>query len=227
MKKILISLIAILLVTGCSFSLNDAENKEDNTLEEKVEFAEYKVGDKVQVKLNNNLTEIFYVLRDTDKTEENIILFAEKNIGYSAFNNDYSEGNDFEGSLIQTKLKSLTAEWTNINDVRLITVDEIKSTGLTTVQQCGPTENDKCDVINNDSWLLYSGELYWTMTKVNDFNGVANNKTRYVYYVDSYGTITSHIVGYEPGSDNNKYGTAFTNFGIRPVIEISKEYVTK
>ena len=39
------------------------------------------------------------------------------------------------------------------------------------------------------------------------------------------GMLQGDIVGYAPGSQWNLDGTFFSNFGIRPVIVISKEYV--
>ena len=77
--------------------------------------------------------------------------------------------------------------------------------------------------INKNSFLLEPDEndtnkMYWTMTKVSpsDLTGNTNN---YVYFVDLSGCIEINIVGYK---DDQK---SFENYGIRPVIEISKNYV--
>ena len=87
--------------------------------------------------------------------------------------------------------------------------------------------------VKENTFLLYPGkdfetyhlyEFYWTMTKDDDLD-VTGNTNRYVYYVDMSGSIDSHIVGYKPGGEWNPDGNFFTNFGIRPVIVISKEYV--
>lgn len=198
-------------------NISSEQSKEEVQEEEKEEFAAYNIGDQVAVQLNDSDTETFYVLKQSSTTEEFVTLFAPKNIGTSAFNNDLTDGNEYHGSLIESKLNELTTSWTNVKEKRLITVDEIVATGLTSKQQCGPSENDVCDFINEDSWLN-SNEIYWTMTK-------ATNDERYVYHVGSGGAIDIHIVGYEPGGKWNENGTLFANFGIRPVIKISKNYV--
>ena len=121
-----------------------------------------------------------------------------------------------------------------MKEKRLITVDEIKSTGLTEVQN-----EDRCQAIEGscpadytyikeNTFLLYPDqyhetfktyEMYWTMTKVED-------STTHVYHVDLSGGIDRSIVGYEPGSEWNKDGKTFENFGIRPVSVIAKKFVS-
>lgn len=199
-------------------------NSSNNTKEE-ISYNSYNIGDKVAVKLNDSTVLNFYVLKDSSKSDEFVTLFAEKNIGTSAFNTDYTDGNEYKGSLIESKLNELTSSWTNVKEKRLITVDEINATGLTTKEQCGPSENDLCDTVNANSWLKYNDEFYWTMTKAESNGNVQYDEGRYIYYVDLSGSITGHIVGYKPGGEWNKNGNFFDNFGIGPVIEISKKYI--
>ncbi len=210
------------MIKNDSSNANNIVSNEKNKI--KKEYKAYKTGDKVTIKLNNTLQQTFYVLEDSSSIDKNITLFSEKNIGTGAFNEDYSDGNEYSGSLIESKLKELTNTWENINSARLITIDEIKATGLTNKEQCGPSEDILCDTIVQDSWLLYQDEIYWTMTKATSDGNIQYDEGRYVYYI-SNGVIQGHIVGYKPGSEWNKNGTAFENFGIRPVIEISKEYI--
>ena len=192
---------------------NVLKSKEEN----QKEYKEYTTGAEVKVKLNESTIQSFYVLQNSGSSSSKVTLFSQKNIGTSAFNNNIKDGNDFEGSLIQKILNSLTADWINAKSIRLITVDEIKNTGETYKEQCGPSVEDQCDAIKNNSWLIYGQEMYWTMSKVTD-ESISNNTNRYVYYVDLNREITPHIVSEENSS-------AFTNFGIRPVIEISKDYI--
>lgn len=203
---------------------NNINTSKDNN-EKEAKYKSYNIGDKVTVKLNDSTESTFYVLKQSSETDENVTLFAEKNIGTSAFNTDYTDGNEYKGSLIESKLNELTSTWTNVKEKRLITVDEINATGLTTKEQCGPSENDLCDTVKANSWLIYNDEFYWTMTKAESNGNVKYDEGRYIYYVDLGGSITGHIVGYKPGGEWNKNGNFFDNFGIRPVIEISKKYI--
>ncbi len=207
---------------------NSAEKKQEskNASINENKYNTYKIGDKVVIKLNDYLEQSFYVLKNSSSEEDNVTLFSEKNIGTSAFNNDYSDGNEFNGSLIQSKLNELTSSWTNVKEKRLVTVDELKQTGLTTKEQCGPS-NEICETINGNSWLKHQSEMYWTMTKAISSDNTQYDDGKYVYYVDLNGVITGSIVGYSVGSEWNKDGNAFKNYGIRPVIEISKKYITE
>ncbi|MDO5003800.1 MAG: hypothetical protein Q4E39_06220 [bacterium] len=214
-------------ITPNSNNTSNNTNKESNqnSNEKVIKYNAYNVGDKVTAKLNDSIESTFYVLKQSSETDENVTLFAEKNIGTSAFNTDFTDGNEYKGSLIESKLNELTTSWTNIKEKRLITVDEINATGLTNKERCGPSENDLCDTVKENSWLKYKNEFYWTMTKAESNGNIQYDKGKYIYYVDLGGSITGHIVGYKPGGEWNENGTAFDNFGIRPVIEISKEYI--
>lgn len=237
-KMFYITLVLVVCVVfagiGCFYlgtkfgeNSNNVDNKEVNN--KKTEYKNYSVGDKVTVKLGKNLEENFYVLKNSNEGEEIITLFAEKNIGNSAFNNDYSEGNEYKGSLIENKLNELTNTWTNVKVKRLITVDEIKATGLieTVVEDRGASfgisNPMEYTYINKNSFLLEPDEndtnkMYWTMTKVSP-SDLTDDTNNYVYLVGISGCIEAHIVGYK---DNQN---AFKNYGIRPVIEISKDYI--
>ena len=237
-KMFYITLVLVVCVVfagiGCFYlgtkfgeNSNNVDNKEVNN--KKTEYKSYNVGDKVTVKLGKNLEENFYVLKNSNEDEEIITLFAEKNIGNSAFNNDYSKGNKYRGSLIENKLNELTNTWTNVKVKRLITVGEIKATGLieTVVEDRGASLGISNPVeytyINKNSFLLEPDEndtnkMYWTMTKVSP-SDLTDDTNNYVYLVGISGCIEAHIVGYK---DNQN---AFKNYGIRPVIEISKDYI--
>lgn len=229
---ILVVVLVIMVIGLASYIVYDKvlDSKSDTIKADKT-IKSYKIGDKVTVKLNDSLEKIFYVLSDSSEDEEDITLFAEKNIGNSAFNNNYTDGNDYEDSLIESKLNELTSSWTNVKSKRLITVDEIKDTHLVEIiveNKCGIIENnciEESTYVEENSFLLYPDEFYWTMSKVNDAD-ITNNTNHYVYIVNSTGAVESHIVGYEPYGEENKNGTYFDNFGIRPVIVISKEFVS-
>lgn len=213
--------------------LDDEQDIEDNdepSYYDDVEttYKEYKVGEKVTAKLNNVLEQEFYVLKNSTKDDSTVLLFATKNIGYSAFNNNFTDGNEFEGSLIQTTLNDLTKNWTNVKEKRLIKVEEIVETGLIHEERESRCHDGNCEAVytyvNQDSFFYNENEFYWTMTKVND-KETTGDTNRYVYLIDLSGCVETHIVGYTPGGEWNQDGNFFKNFGIRPVIEIDKEYI--
>lgn len=248
----LIVIIVILLLTTLGLggfiiydkliSPEKETKKEEKENKETKEYKEYKIGDKVTIKLNDTEEGTFYVLKDSSKSEENVTLFAEKNIGTGAFNNNNDDGNEFKGSTIEKKLNELTASWTNVKEKRLITVEEIKNTGLTETKTESHCLSGNCPqdytYVKRDTFLIYKKpeatnendlsnyEFYWTMTKAESDGNVQYDKGKYVYYVDLLGLIDGHIVGYESGTEESKSGgQEYTYFGIRPVIEISKEYI--
>lgn len=210
--------------------LDDEQDIEDNdepSYYDDVEttYKEYRVGEKVTVKLNNVLEQDFYVLKNSTEDDSTVLLFATKNIGYSAYNNNFTDGHEFEGSLIQTKLNDLTNNWTNVKEKRLIKVEEILETGLIHEERESRCPEGNCEAVytyvNEDSFLYNENEFYWTMTHEED----STNDKGYVYMVSLGGSIEAHIVGYTPGGEWNQDGNFFQNFGIRPVIEIDKEYI--
>lgn len=210
--------------------LDDEQDIEDNdepSYYDDVEttYKEYKVGEKVTVKLNNVLEQDFYVLKNSTEDDSTVLLFATKNIGYSAYNNNFTDGHEFEGSLIQTKLNDLTNNWTNVKEKRLIKVEEILETGLIHEERESRCPEGNCEAVytyvNEDSFFYNENEFYWTMTHEED----STNDKGYVYMVSLGGSIEAHIVGYTPGGEWNQDGNFFQNFGIRPVIEIDKEYI--
>ena len=209
--------------------LTDKEPQEQETEtyyeDEETTYKEYKIGEKVKVKLNNVLQQEFYVLSNSDIDKSTVTLFAAKNIGYSAYNNNYTDGHEFTGSLIQTKLDDLTKTWTNVKEKRLIKKEEIINTNLVYDEKiyiCADGDCEKTDTfVKKDSFLYQENEIYWTMTPAKS----STTDKGYVFIVDKDGKITESIVGYKPGEELNKDGKYFENYGIRPVIVIHKNFI--
>ncbi len=238
---ILVVCLIVIILGLIGFIVYDKVISKDdvkNTNTKEVSYKAYNIGDEVTVKLNESEEAKFYVLKKSSEKEETVTLFAEKNIGESQFNNDFSDGNEYKGSLIEKKLNELTKSWKNVKEKRLITVDEIKDTGYThevTEYRC--IDGDcpaQYTYINPHSFLLYpyepnlekfeDQEIYWTMTK-SDSKEPWPDPSHYVYYVEYGGSLNLGIVGYKPGGEFNPDGKSSQSFGIRPVIVISKEYV--
>lgn len=185
-KKILTFLIAFALM-AC-FTYVDAAT-----------YSAYKRGDKIEVKLNDTTTGKFYVLADSDATNNSVTAVYETTLGsavvYGATTNGY------DGSTAETTLKSLTSTWT-VKDikVRLLTAEEIK-TGInfskdTSVDFTEPTYLVK----QNNFWL---GDVAKDGEK--SYPGIVNNW-------NTYSTITV-----APEETTEAY--------IKPVITVSKEAV--
>ena len=226
--------LTVFLAQKPEFIITNTNDKVEETDEEayydgeETLYKSYKVGEVVTVKLNNVTEKEFYILQDSIADESTVTLFAKENIGTSAFNNDYTDGNDYEGSLIQSKLNELTSTWTNVKEKRLIKVEEIVATNLIHKERESRCPEGDCEevytYVNQDSFFYKENEFYWTMTKVEN-KETTGDTNRYVYFVDLSGCIETHIVGYKPGGEWNPNGTFFENFGIRPVIIIDKEYI--
>lgn len=179
--------------------LNTPNNKTQNT-----ENVSYEVGESLTVKLNDNLSEKFFVIEASGTEKDTVKLLASKIVGESEFND----------SAINSKLNQLSQTWKNVKSVRLITLDELISTKEVKIEkECRDSLfGAACEEMDyyytkTGSWLVSSSEKYWTMTK-------DDNDNNYVYLVDG---LTNEINVYLSSEKN----------GLKPVIEISKEYVSK
>ena len=61
-------------------------NNNNNNDKEAFSYNSYNIGYKVTVELNDSTGATFYVLKQSSEKEEDVVLFAEKNIGTGAFN---------------------------------------------------------------------------------------------------------------------------------------------
>lgn len=142
--------------------------KSGNKLEFNVidqEFFVYKIGDIVTVKLSNNITEEFIVIKDSDERDTNVELIKREPINNDMITWCSTCGSNNEQPIeINEKLSELN--WDNTIEKRLIEKSEI--------------ENIETKLINNSaqdkSWIYGN---YWTKTPYG---------TNQVYYVNNSGT---------------------------------------
>ena len=128
---------------------------------------------------------------------------------HKAYNSNVSFGNKYEGSSIKAKVETLTKSWINVDSVRLITAEEIGYL----VYACPKYQTDNApdmDISSAPSWVYSTN--YWTMSPkllTTDDNGkkvwVVNKNSKKV---------------------TNAFVDDATNYGIRPVVEVNKRYVT-
>ena len=93
----------------------------------------YNFGEIIKVKLNDTLEKEFYVIKDEGET---LKLLSKDSIGKSTYN-DIQEGygcqfygdcqpyNKYEGSIIESKIKELTKDWTNVQSVSLLNIEDL------------------------------------------------------------------------------------------------------
>lgn len=187
----------------------DIENYLDK--EKTTTYTAYNVGDQVTVG-----GEKFYVIKASSESEEKVTLLAEKNIDTTTLKqSDSAEPVAFSSTNYWSSIEGITYPY-NLNGVETsVSTDVIniaKAYGtskggegrLMTVEEAfeitGLTSNGE---INSPDWIKATN--YWL--------GSADNPY-YVWYV--YG---------EDSSLRNNYFGNDNNFGVRPVIEISKSLI--
>ena len=93
----------------------------------------YNFGEIIKVKLNDTLEKDFYVIKDEGET---LKLLSKDSIGKSTYNQiqegygcqfygDCQPYNKYEGSIIENKIKELTRDWTNVQSVSLLNIEDL------------------------------------------------------------------------------------------------------
>lgn len=212
--KLWIYILIFIIGIGIGATFSAISIYQNKGKDEQTTIETYNIGDKLTINLADDLEKEFYVI---SQDGEKLTLISTDIIGTTQYNNNYKDGNEFEDSLIETKLKELTSTWKNPSKIRLITIEELDNTGETEViGSCeGETTCDEIETkVKDNSWISLN-EPYWTMSQVYK-NGA--NTNYYVYLVTT--TIKSNLVG---ALADSKWGTQ--EYGIRPVIEIDIKYV--
>lgn len=171
-------------------------------------YEKFEVGDKVTIQVNGTTQKTFYVIKSSGEYNSKVTLLLDQNLSTDYYNSDVSFGNKYEASSIKAKLENLTKSWINADSVRLITAEEIGYL----VYACPKYQTDNApdmDISSAPSWVYSSS--YWTMSP-KLLTTEDNGKKVWVVNKDSK-KVTNAFV------NNNSYG-------IRPVIEVHKRYVT-
>lgn len=164
-----------------------------------VAYKAYNRGDKIVVNLNDNLKGNFYVLADSDTTNNTITAVYETTLGEAVKYG--ATANGFDGSEVETNLKTLTSTWTAKNiEIRLLTAEEVKA-GINFSKDISEDFTEPTFLINNKNYWL--GDVAIDGDKT--YPGIVN-------YWNTYSTITV-----APEDTTTAY--------IRPVITITKDLI--
>lgn len=169
-------------------------------------YTPYVIGQKVNVQLSGTTSMPFYVIKDSSGYNDSLVLLAEANISTSNFNVAGANNNSFIGSAVKSNLDYATSTWTNPDEIRLITAEEVGYLVLA-CPRYKEVNAPNLNIASAGSYLYSSN--YWTMTAAKD---TTPGEPR-VWFVNS----TTRML---------QSTTINTVGGIRPVIEINKRYVT-
>lgn len=168
------------------------------TTHAKATYTAYKAGDKITVNVNDTTQKVFYVLEESNTTSNTVTAIYEEVLGDAFWFGATST--TFAGSTAETTLKTLTSDWTNPTQIRLINANEIMS---------DVTLSTSTGAAFTIPSYLNIGKNYWTQ------DVVVEDGTTYATIISAKSNYSSISIT----SDNTT--TAY----IRPVITINKEYI--
>jgi len=170
-------------------------------------YETFSVGDKVTVQVNGQNQYDFNVIKDSSGYNDHIVALLDHNLNVVNFNENVNSGNTYIGSNIKSNLDFLTSDWYNSTVVRLITAEEVGYL----VNACPDYRKEDASDLNISSApnFIYSSS-YWTMSP-KLYNGENNGKK--VWYVNG-------------GSKKLTDDSVNVSYGLRPLIEIHKKYIT-
>ena len=175
-------------------------------------YKQYNIGQQVKVQLTSSITRNFRVIQNSNKSKKTVVLLYDDAydssliLSLTHFNNLGNYSNKYESSLIKEKVRNIKGSWPNIDDIRLITTEEIARLASFCPQYRGVDSND-VSLVTAPDWL--TNVSFWTMTPKTLSNSDNGKK---VWFVDSTRNIlTADFVS--------------SSYALRPVIEVRKEYV--
>ena len=175
-------------------------------------FKQFNIGQEVYIQLNATQQKKFRVIQNSSRYTKYLTLLYDDEYDSSLVYNstDYNVlgniSNRYDGSLIKTKVYAIQTQWTNADEVRLITTEEIARIASFCPQYRGVDSPD-VSLSTAPSWL--TNKSYWTMSpKILSTND--NGKKVWVIK-SSNKTLTSAKVN--------------QSYALRPVIVVQKDYV--
>ena len=176
-------------------------------------YKTYNVGNDVVIQVNKNEQLPFKVIERSDGFKDTVTLLYngsyDNNLVYNRtdYNNLGNLGNRYKNSSIKTKLEAINASWNNIDEIRLITVDDIARISSFCPQYRGVNSSD-ISLATSFDWL--TNQSYWTMSEKLTSDETNGKK---VWVVDgSRKTLTSDFIN--------------ASYAVRPVIVVKKAYIT-
>ncbi len=183
-------------------------------------YSNFNIGDLVTIQLNESTQRKFRVIQPSSGYNEFVTLLYDDVydnsllLSSTEFNTSISDGNDYNNSSIKINTDVLASpssstKWVNASRVRLITADEVGYIIATCPKNSSSVATSSISLASAPSWLV-SGN-YWTMT-----GKVATSE-------EDRGKMAWYVNG------NNKtlnFANVNEKYAIRPVIEVSKVYIT-
>ncbi len=210
--KIRVSLAHVDLETDMDISIVAVGSQNLNTTA--APYKAYNIGDRVGVQLNATTQKYFRVIQNTNGYNGNAVLLYDDSYDSSLvlnavqFNSVRNAGNVFDSSSIKSYVNAIYYTWTNVNTVRLISSEEVGYIIATCPKYRG-IDAPAVSLSRAPDWLVSSN--YWTMSEklVSD----ESSKGKKVWFVNgSSRTLTDTFVD--------------STYALRPVIEVSKTYLT-
>lgn len=225
MKKVNIKVvIAFILGIGLIFNIRDVDATNN--------YTNYKVGDSIEVRLNNQQTGKFYVTENSDSNTEDVTAIYAGGLGDEVKHTAGREIKDckFEDTNIYTELMNRTSNWTNIKTVTMPTASQVLGQQFDEkdinsfediLSKNGGT--DRLDKISTAAfYALNLKDQYWTssVVTVQETSVTASSDSECAVYM--YGSYLLNDGTYLITNG----GGAFSGF-IRPLITVSKNNIVK
>ena len=201
-------------------------------------YQQYSIGDRVTIQLNATEQKPFIVIKESSRSDAYLTLLYDGEYDnnpdslvskYVNFNSDISAGNVYSNdSTISRKVSNIASSWVNAKKVRLITFEEVEYI----VNACPYIRN----VVQNDG----DPEPYVTIST----SGANANAPEWLVKTNNGAQSINYWTssGRDYAKDHPKYGKRVwtvldidhsvtdsavnSTFAVRPVIEVSKIYVT-
>ena len=176
-------------------------------------YKSYVIGDIVFIQLNDSLQRQFRVIQNSSTYKDSLILLYDDVYDSSLvldstiYNELNNISNRYSNSSIKNKVYSVSLNWNNADEVRLITVDEVSRIAALCPKYKGADSGD-ISLGSAPDWLI--NKVYWTMSE-KELSG--ENSGKKAWYVNG----PSRTLSYD-----------FVNVShtLRPVIVIKKTFVT-
>ena len=178
-------------------------------------YRQYNIGDQVTVQVKDNTLLKFRVIKNSNKYTRELTLLYDDQYNSSAhmsipssiaFNSLGANSNNYDGSLIKERIQTLAQSMNYVDEVRLITTDEIARIVPFCPKYRGIDSAD-LSLTSAPAWLTNTS--FWTMSEK---RVTGSNSGKKVWYINSSSkTLTSDLVN--------------ATHALRPVIVVKKDYV--
>ena len=175
------------------------------------EYKSYNIGDEVYIQLNNREQRKFRVIQYSNSYNNMLTLLYDDSyddslvLNSTDYNNLENLASRYNNSKIKYNIDRIKSSWNNVEEIRLITSEEISKVASLCPQYKG-TDSPDVSLSSAPSWLV--NKSYWTMSE-KIVSGDNNGKT--VWYVNS-------------GAKTMQGALVNANYALRPVIEVNKAY---